>query len=31
MLLGSVAEAVARGASCPVLTVRPEAFEFKLP
>ena len=31
MLLGSVAEAVARTASCPVLTVRPEAFEFKLP
>jgi universal stress protein E len=31
MLLGSVAEAVARAASCPVLTVRPEAFEFKLP
>jgi len=31
MLLGSVAEAVARTAPCPVLTVRPEAFEFKLP
>ena len=31
MLLGSVAEAVARTASCPVLTVRPEAFEFRLP
>jgi nucleotide-binding universal stress UspA family protein len=31
MLLGSVAEAVARAAPCPVLTVRPEAFEFKLP
>ena len=31
MLLGSVAEAVARTAPCRVLTVRPEAFEFKLP
>jgi nucleotide-binding universal stress UspA family protein len=31
MLLGSVAEAVARTAPCPVLTVRPEAFEFILP
>lgn len=31
MLLGSVAEAVARTAPCPVLTVRPEAFEFRLP
>ena len=31
MLLGSVAEAVARTAPCPVLTVRPEAFEFKFP
>jgi nucleotide-binding universal stress UspA family protein len=31
MLLGSVAEAVARSAPCPVLTVRSEAFEFRLP
>jgi nucleotide-binding universal stress UspA family protein len=31
MLLGSVAEDVARKASCPVLTVRPEAFQFELP
>lgn len=31
MLLGSVAEAVARNAPCPVLTVRPEAFQFRLP
>jgi nucleotide-binding universal stress UspA family protein len=30
LLLGSVAEAVARAAPCPVLTVRPEAIEFKL-
>ena len=31
MLLGSVAEKVARTASCPVLTVRPEAFQFEMP
>ena len=31
MLLGSVAEAVVRAAPCPVLTVRPEAVEFRLP
>jgi len=31
MLLGSVAEAVVRTAPCPVLTVRPDAFEFRLP
>jgi nucleotide-binding universal stress UspA family protein len=31
MLLGSVAEKVVRAASCSVLTVRPEAFQFKLP
>jgi universal stress protein E len=31
MLLGSVAEKVVREASCSVLTVRPEAFQFKLP
>jgi nucleotide-binding universal stress UspA family protein len=31
MLLGSVAEKVARTASCPVLTVRPEAFQFQMP
>jgi universal stress protein E len=31
VLLGSVTKAVVRTASCPVLTVRPEAFEFKLP
>jgi nucleotide-binding universal stress UspA family protein len=31
MLLGSVAEEVSRAAVCPVLTIRPEAFEFKLP
>lgn len=31
MLLGSVAEKVARTAPCPVLTVRPEAFQFELP
>ena len=29
ILLGSVAEKVARAASCPVLTVRPEAFQFQ--
>jgi nucleotide-binding universal stress UspA family protein len=31
ILLGSVAEKVARTASCPVLTIRPEAFQFELP
>jgi nucleotide-binding universal stress UspA family protein len=31
MLLGSIAEKVVRTASCPVLTVRPEAFRFELP
>jgi nucleotide-binding universal stress UspA family protein len=31
MLLGSVTENVVRKASCPILTIRPEAFEFKLP
>lgn len=30
-LLGSVAEGVTRGASCNVLTVRPDAFTFHLP
>jgi nucleotide-binding universal stress UspA family protein len=31
MLMGNVAEKVARGAPCPVLTVSPEAFQFTLP
>ncbi len=31
MLLGSVAEKVVRAASCPVLTIRPEAFQFEMP
>ncbi len=31
MLLGSVAEGVVRSASCPVLTIRPDAFQFELP
>lgn len=31
VLLGSVAEKVVRAASCPVLTVRPEVFQFELP
>lgn len=31
MLLGSVAEKVVRTVSCPVLTIRPEAFQFELP
>jgi universal stress protein E len=31
MLLGSVAEKVMRTASCPILTIRPEAFRFELP
>lgn len=31
MLLGSIAEKVVRKAHCPVLTIRPEAFQFKMP
>jgi nucleotide-binding universal stress UspA family protein len=31
MLIGSVAEKVARTAPCPVLTIRPETFEFQMP
>ena len=31
MLLGSVAEAVVQQVPCPVLTIRPDAFEFTLP
>jgi nucleotide-binding universal stress UspA family protein len=31
MLLGSVAEKVVRTASCSVLTIRPQAFQFSLP
>lgn len=31
MLLGSVTEKVVRTAPCPVLTIRPEAFQFELP
>ena len=31
ILLGSVAEKVVRAASCPVLTIRPEAFQFRMP
>jgi universal stress protein E len=31
MLLGSVAEKVVRKAHCPVLTIRPEAFQFQMP
>ena len=31
MLLGSVAEKVVRTASCSVLSIRPEAFQFELP
>lgn len=31
MLLGSVAEGVVRSVSCPVLTIRPDAFQFELP
>jgi nucleotide-binding universal stress UspA family protein len=31
MLVGSVAEGVVRQASCPVLTIRPDAFQFALP
>lgn len=31
MLLGSVAEKVVRTTPCPVLTIRPEAFQFEIP
>lgn len=31
MLLGSVAEKVVRTAPCPVLAIRPEAFQFEIP
>lgn len=31
MLLGSVAEEVARGTHCPVLSIRPDVFQFELP
>jgi nucleotide-binding universal stress UspA family protein len=31
LLLGSVAEEVINSASCPVLTIRPDAFQFELP
>jgi nucleotide-binding universal stress UspA family protein len=31
MLLGSVAEKVVRAVSCPVLTIRPDAFQFEMP
>ena len=31
VLLGSVAEKVVRAASCPVLTIKPDAFQFALP
>jgi nucleotide-binding universal stress UspA family protein len=31
MLLGSVAEKVVRAAFCPVLTIRPEVFQFEMP
>jgi universal stress protein A len=31
MVLGSVTEKVVRTASCPVLTVRLEAFQFEMP
>ena len=31
MLLGSVAEKVVRKAHCPVLTIRPDAFQFEMP
>jgi nucleotide-binding universal stress UspA family protein len=31
MLLGSVAEGVVRTTACPVLTIRPDAFQFQLP
>jgi nucleotide-binding universal stress UspA family protein len=31
MLVGSVAEKIVRRAHCPVLTIRPEAFQFEMP
>jgi nucleotide-binding universal stress UspA family protein len=31
MLMGSVTERVVHEASCPVLTIRPDAFEFEMP
>jgi nucleotide-binding universal stress UspA family protein len=31
MLVGSVTEKIVRAASCPVLTIRPDAFQFELP
>jgi universal stress protein E len=31
MLLGSVAEKVVRKARCPLLTIRPDAFQFEMP
>ena len=31
MLMGSVAEKVVRTSTCPVLTIRPEAFQFQMP
>jgi len=31
LLLGSVAEEVVGTAPCPVLTIRPDAFQFELP
>jgi nucleotide-binding universal stress UspA family protein len=31
MLLGSVAEKIVRRADCPVLTIRPDAFQFAMP
>lgn len=31
ILIGSVAEKVARTAFCPVLTIRPDAFQFRMP
>ena len=31
MLLGSVAEKVVRTALCPILTIRPETFQFEMP
>jgi nucleotide-binding universal stress UspA family protein len=31
MLLGSVAEKIVRRAHCPVLTIRPQAFQFAMP
>jgi hypothetical protein len=31
LLLGSVAEKVVRTAPCPVMTIRPDAFQFNMP